>query len=115
MSRSDFKSPFWSYPLVLIADLQQRKDIPPLHGQKKVEVCNSFDARESNGDAGVLLPVARDVIESGAEMKIVVAMLLFVGLLAVATAQEDHATSERVTPSIGLEIAGICPVRSIRS
>ncbi len=60
MSRSDFKSPFWSYPFVLMADLQQYKDIPPLHGREKEDMRNFFDASESNGLAGqVLLGKAR--------------------------------------------------------
>jgi hypothetical protein len=112
MSRRDFKSPFWSYPFVLMADFQQYKDIPPLHGQKKVEVCNSFDAGESNADVGVLLPVApisgRNRI-GRREMRIVIAMLFSLGLLALASAQENQATSERVTPSIGLEIGQRAP------
>ncbi len=77
-----------------------------------MEVCNSFDARESNADVGVLLPVApmrgRDRLGSR-EMRIVIAMLFSFGSLALGSAQENHATSERVAPSIGLEIGQRAP------
>jgi hypothetical protein len=95
-----------------MADLQQCKNIPPFHGQKKVEVCNTFYARESNAHVGVLLPVApirkRNRIGSR-EMRIVIAMLFSFGLLVLASAQENHATSEHMAPSIGLEIGQRAP------
>jgi hypothetical protein len=43
------------------------------------------------------------------KMKIGIALLCSVGLLAPTRAQENHATSERVAPSIGLEIGQRAP------
>ncbi len=42
-------------------------------------------------------------------MKIAMTMFFFVGLLALASAQENHPASDGVAPSIGLEIGQRAP------
>jgi hypothetical protein len=47
--------------------------------------------------------------ESGAEMKIAVGILFFVGLLALPIKQENPTTNHAIVPSVGLEIGQQAP------
>jgi len=50
-----------------------------------------------------------DEIELGAKMKIGIAILFSIGMIALASGQENHSTSDNVAPSIGLEIGQRAP------
>jgi cytochrome oxidase Cu insertion factor (SCO1/SenC/PrrC family) len=51
----------------------------------------------------------RDGVESGAKVKIRIAVLISVGFLATASGQESRQTSEAVARPIGLEIGQQAP------